>query len=236
VKRPPHTLAGPAAAAAALLAIAASGCGQRHEADLANGKALFVQKCGSCHKLARANTQGIQGPSLDVAFRQALRDGMNRKTVRGIVRDQISNVRSRSIMPRNLVTGNNRFDVASYVAFATGKSGQDQGDLAQAGKPKTSNKAAVEKNGSLEIDADPTGALAFTVSKATARPGKVTFLMKNQASIQHDISVKGDGKGPVVGKGGTSRFTTTLKPGKYEFLCTVPGHEAGGMKGLLTVK
>jgi uncharacterized cupredoxin-like copper-binding protein len=30
--------------------------------------------------------------------------------------------------------------------------------------------------------------------------------------------------------------TATLKPGTYTFLCTVPGHAAGGMKGTLTVK
>jgi uncharacterized cupredoxin-like copper-binding protein len=40
----------------------------------------------------------------------------------------------------------------------------------------------------------------------------------------------------VVGSGGTSSFTATLKPGSYEFYCAVPGHEAGGMKGTLTVK
>jgi uncharacterized cupredoxin-like copper-binding protein len=28
----------------------------------------------------------------------------------------------------------------------------------------------------------------------------------------------------------------TLKPGSYEFYCQVPGHEAAGMKGTLTVK
>jgi uncharacterized cupredoxin-like copper-binding protein len=28
----------------------------------------------------------------------------------------------------------------------------------------------------------------------------------------------------------------TLSPGTYDFLCTVPGHADGGMKGKLTVK
>ena len=28
---------------------------------------------------------------------------------------------------------------------------------------------------------------------------------------------------------------TFTAPGTYEYLCTVPGHAAGGMKGLLTV-
>jgi azurin len=31
-------------------------------------------------------------------------------------------------------------------------------------------------------------------------------------------------------------FTAPAKPGTYTFVCTFPGHFAGGMKGTLTVK
>jgi plastocyanin len=239
VKPPPHTTTGLAVAVAAVGLFGAVGCGRQRDPDLANGKTLFVQKCGSCHHLGRAGTQGVQGPNLDDAFGADLRVGFKRDTVKGIVRHQISDARRGSIMPRNLVKGEDAADVAAYVAFAVGKPGQDKGALASAGKPKTSGKPAVAKSGTLSLDADPTGALAFSASKATAPAGKLTFVMKNLASIQHDIAVKGGGatgKGAVVGKGGTSRFSTTLKPGSYEFYCSVPGHEAGGMKGTLTVK
>jgi len=40
----------------------------------------------------------------------------------------------------------------------------------------------------------------------------------------------------VVGSGGTSEVMENLTAGKYTFLCTVPGHADGGMKGELTVK
>jgi uncharacterized cupredoxin-like copper-binding protein len=71
--------------------------------------------------------------------------------------------------------------------------------------------------------------------------GTVTFVSVNKASIQHNIAVKDSsgkilGKGPEVKGGASSKFSAKLAPGKYEFLCTVPGHEAGGMKGELTVK
>ena len=36
--------------------------------------------------------------------------------------------------------------------------------------------------------------------------------------------------------GGTSKVSATVKAGKYEYVCTVPGHEEGGMRGELTVK
>jgi cytochrome c551/c552 len=120
------------ALAAVAMALPLAGCG-RDEADLSNGKAQFVQTCGSCHALSRAGTQGPTGPDLDAAFRGALRAGMDRETVEGVVRDQIANPRKDSQMPANLVTGDDARDVAAYVAFATDKAGQDQGALAQAG-------------------------------------------------------------------------------------------------------
>jgi mono/diheme cytochrome c family protein len=115
---------------AAVLALTACG---RDEADLSNGKAQFVQKCGSCHALDRAGTQGQTGPDLDAAFQAALRAGMNRETVQGVVRDQIANVRRGSQMPEDLVTGKDARDVAAYVAFAANRTGEDEGALAQAG-------------------------------------------------------------------------------------------------------
>ena len=231
----------PALAAAAAALVALAGCGRQQQADLVKGKTLFVQKCGSCHTLARAGTKGVQGPDLDDAFAQSRRDGFGSGTIRGVVRDQITDPNKAGIMPANLVTGNDRFDVASYVAAVAAKPGKDTGALASAGQPKTSNKTATEKKGTLTIPADPTGALAFQYGKATATAGRVSFDMPNKASIGHDIAVKDKsgkvlGKGPVVSGGGTSKFSTTLKSGSYEFFCTVPGHEAGGMKGTLTVK
>src|SRR4051794_23322711 len=114
-------------------ALLLAGCGRQSTPDLVAGKAQFVQKCGSCHTLSRAQTQGKTGPDLDAAFRSAIATGMNRRTVRGIVEDQISHVRRGSVMPKNLVTGKASRNVASYVAYATGRAGQDTGALASAG-------------------------------------------------------------------------------------------------------
>jgi mono/diheme cytochrome c family protein len=225
---------------AALVVVAlVAGCGRGGKADLVNGKTLFVQKCGSCHTLARAGTKGIQGPNLDAAFTEARQQGFGESSIKGVVFNQISHVRRGSIMPLNLVKGDNARDVAAYVGSAAAKPGKDSGALASAGQPKTSSKPAVEQNGQLNIPADPTGALAFKFSKANAKAGQVSLVMPNQAPIKHDISIKGNGvnqQGPEVGKGGTSKVSVNLKPGTYTFYCSVPGHEAGGMKGTLTVK
>jgi mono/diheme cytochrome c family protein len=125
-----NTLAAALCAVAVTLALAACG---REEPDLSKGKAAFVEKCGSCHTLARAGTAGTQGPSLDKAFQTALADGIDRETVEGIVHKQILHPRRNSIMPAGLVEGEDATDVAAYVAYAAAKSGDDQGALATAG-------------------------------------------------------------------------------------------------------
>jgi len=226
-------------AAAVLTAAAASGCGDG-DPDMVTGKTLFVERCGSCHTLARAATTGVNGPNLDDAFGPSRRQGLGQGTVEGVVRDQISGVLANSAMPPNLVTGADAAAVAAYVARVAGQSGEDEGQLATAGAPKVSSKPIAATAGKLEIDANPSGALAFASSKAMAPPGPLEILSLNDSPVQHNIAIKdAAGKlveGNVVGKGGTSTLQADLKPGKYEFLCTVPGHEAGGMKGELTVQ
>jgi mono/diheme cytochrome c family protein len=117
---------------AAAIAIVTAGCG-REEADLVNGKQLFVEQCGTCHALGRAGTQAARGPDLDAAFGPAREDGLGEQTVQGVVREQIANVRRGSTMPADLVTGKDAQDVAAYVAEVAGMPGEDTGQLASAG-------------------------------------------------------------------------------------------------------
>jgi plastocyanin len=224
-----------AVVALAAVALALAACG-RDSADLVQGKTLFVNRCGACHTLGRASTKGTQGPNLDDAFASARRDGMSSKTVEGVVEHQIGYPRRGSIMPADLVTGAKATDVAAYVGYAAGVPGKDTGELASAGQPKTSAKPAVAKNGKITIPA--VDGTAFQFTKATAKPGKVTFDMPNKSPLQHNIALKGIGgaAGKVVPQGQSSTFTTTVKAGTYTYFCEVPGHEAAGMKGTLTIK
>ena len=102
----------------------------------------------------------------------------------------------------------------------------------------TTVSIAAAGNTVLKISAQKT-ALKYNVTKLTARAGTVTISMLNPSAIfKHNVAIKGNGvnkKGATVGKGGISKVVVTLKPGKYTFYCTVPGHEAGGMKGTLIV-
>lgn len=91
----------------------------------------------------------------------------------------------------------------------------------------------------LKITAGPGAMLKYSMKTLTAKAGVVTITMKNLGILPHDVGIKGNGvkaKGKIVGKGGVSVVTAKLKPGKYTFYCSVPGHEAAGMKGTLVVK
>jgi mono/diheme cytochrome c family protein len=122
------------AAVLAALALIGSGCGSRAStADLVNGKAQFVQKCGSCHVLDRAGTAGKNGPNLDEAFGPSRADGLGSGTIAGVTEDQIAYPGNKSPMPADLVRGEDARDVAAYVGRVAGSGGDDQGALATAG-------------------------------------------------------------------------------------------------------
>jgi plastocyanin len=224
--------------------LAACGSGGDTPADLVAGKQVFVEKCGACHVLSRAETTGVNGPNLDDAFRQALADGMNRTTVRGAVYEQIMHPAKLppsdpAYMPAKLVEGQDARNVAAYVAAVTGRSGEDTGPLATATQPTGDAKPAVAKDGVLVIEADPNGRLAYVTDKATAPPGPLSIESPNESQVDHNIALELEGCdeiGEVVKDGGVSKIEVDVKPGSYTFYCSVPGHREGGMEGELTVK
>jgi mono/diheme cytochrome c family protein len=115
-----------AVAGAALVAL--TGCDLQENADVENGRTLFVEKCGRCHAFTEAGTQTEVAPDLDAAFQSARNAGMDSDTIEGIVESQIGNPRvtepdSPAYMPANLVEGDDARDVAAYVAEYAGVPG-----------------------------------------------------------------------------------------------------------------
>jgi len=70
---------------------------------------------------------------------------------------------------------------------------------------------------------------------STLAAGKYTFEVQDDGKIPHDLAIKGGAKTKLIQPGGSAQLTVTLKPGKYHFYCTVPGHEQAGMKIDVTV-
>ena len=76
----------------------------------------------------------------------------------------------------------------------------------------------------------------FTLSKKIVPKGVTTFKVVNRGAISHDFKIAGK-KTPSLKTGKTATIRATFaKAGKYAYLCTLPGHAAAGMKGVLVVK
>lgn len=76
----------------------------------ADGEEIFATRCGSCHTLAAAGTEGTVGPVLDDLRPDAERVLNAIRTGPGV-------------MPENVVTGEEAQAVADYVASAAGSGG-----------------------------------------------------------------------------------------------------------------
>ncbi len=96
------------------------------------------------------------------------------------------------------------------------------------------------KASTVAVAADPSGALAYVQKSLTAPPGKVTFDFTNKSSVQHNLTFEVASTEHELGAtktitNGNATVTLTLPKGKYHYYCSVPGHEAAGMSGILTV-
>jgi plastocyanin len=125
---------------------------------------------------------------------------------------------------------------------SSSSTGASTSSSAPAATSSSSSAAAAPSGGSsggLTEAADPSGGLKFTKDSLTAKAGKVSIQFTNKAPETHNMTIATSG-GKVVGAtptfdGGTKSVSVNLKPGKYVFYCSVPGHRQGGMQGTLTV-
>jgi plastocyanin len=112
-------------------------------------------------------------------------------------------------------------------------------------KPAAARKPAAVKpvlpaSSLLSLAANPNGGLKYDTKSLTANTEKVSIDFANTSPIAHNVTVA-NSAGVVIGhtptfKGATKTLELTLKPGTYDFYCSVPGHRMAGMRGTLTVR
>jgi predicted lipoprotein with Yx(FWY)xxD motif/plastocyanin len=112
-------------------------------------------------------------------------------------------------------------------------------------KALTSSKATPATK--LTVSAGSPSEFKFTLSKTSVPLGTVTFTITNKGTIPHDFKLCSSPQGglantcagkvsALVSSGASTTLTIKFtKKGTYEYLCTVAGHAAGGMKGILKV-
>jgi plastocyanin len=91
----------------------------------------------------------------------------------------------------------------------------------------------------LQLAADPSGALKFDQTSLSASAGKVTIDFTNDSTLPHNVTVEGNGvedEATDTIKQSSATLSLDLKPGTFTFYCSVDGHRAAGMEGTLVVK
>jgi plastocyanin len=125
---------------------------------------------------------------------------------------------------------------APVVASSTGTTSEP---VATTGTPAPASSPASGKAGTaLTLAANPSGLLAYNTKQLSAKAGTVTITFTNTSPLEHNVTIAEGSK--VLGAtptfvGGSRTLTLTLKPGKYTFYCSVPGHRQAGMEGTLNV-
>jgi uncharacterized cupredoxin-like copper-binding protein len=142
--------------------------------------------------------------------------------------------------------------LASFALVACGSSSDSSESTAtttETSAESTSAAGSEGANGSegsgggsvVKIEAAAGSELAYTTTAAKAKAGQVSIDFTNPQSLSHDVAIE-DSSGQTLGQTdlvAESSATTkikNLKPGKYTFYCTVPGHREAGMEGTLTVE
>jgi plastocyanin len=117
---------------------------------------------------------------------------------------------------------------------------EEVGEEAEGKAEEVEKEAEGATGGSLAVEADPSGNLAFTSEKLSAKAGKDTIEFTNESPVPHDVVIEAENGEELGGTEVTSEGSETaeveLKPGTYTYFCSVPGHREAGMEGTLTVK
>jgi uncharacterized cupredoxin-like copper-binding protein len=132
--------------------------------------------------------------------------------------------------------------VVATMTAAVATAGPPASATAAAPPSSTSNVRAgavlAPPSSVLAVSANPTGQLAFSTKKLSAKAGVVRINFTNVSPLMHNMTIAHGSQ--VLGatttfQGGTKSVSLDLKPGVYVFYCSVPGHRQAGMEGTLTV-
>lgn len=93
----------------------------------------------------------------------------------------------------------------------------------------------------MEVTAEDAEAFRFVLSRPTVPAGKVIVEFVNRGQDEHNLNAIDPADSSVAGSlpdtasGAHLSLTLELRPGSYTLFCSLPGHEAQGMKATLVV-
>lgn len=120
------------------------------------------------------------------------------------------------------------------AVFVLGKESEPEaaGSETTAATPTTETGQAVQNVSVSEVD------YKIRLPETTLKAGKYAFEVQNQGKVPHNLVIKGTGVDEAtsdLAPGISESLTVQLKPGSYEFYCSIPGHKQLGMDQKVTV-
>jgi plastocyanin len=94
----------------------------------------------------------------------------------------------------------------------------------------------------VQVTAQDTEGFRFVLSRTTVPAGKVIIEFVNHGQDEHNLHTLEPGEGseggslPNTAPGGHPQLSLEMRPGSYTLFCSLPGHEAKGMKATLVVQ
>ena len=191
--------------------------------DKIHGKELFKQGCGSCHTLADAGTTGAIGPNLDYAFLQSRKDGLGEDTILQVVRDQMAYAVTKPStgspgMPRDIFTGQDADDVATYVASVAGLDASGQ-IINPANPPKPTPPGGAADGKTIFATAGCTGCHTLKAAGSTGTVGPNLDEAKPPKELVIDRVTNG--------KAGMPSFKGQLSDAQIQAVATYVSENAG---------
>jgi uncharacterized cupredoxin-like copper-binding protein len=104
-------------------------------------------------------------------------------------------------------------------------------------EPSATQVAANRGEGSTTVNVTAID-FSYVLDRTEASAGTVNFVIENTGAMQHDFAIQVDDveqKSAMLQPGESTTLSVALSPGTYSYRCTVPGHEALGMKGTFVV-
>ena len=120
------------------------------------------------------------------------------------------------------------------AVFVLGKESEPEaaGSETTAATQTTETGQAVQSVSVSEVD------YKIRLPETTLKAGKYSFEVQNQGKVPHNLVVKGAGVDEAtsdLAPGISESLTVELKPGSYEFYCSIPGHKQLEMDQKVTV-
>ena len=131
---------------------------------------------------------------------------------------------------------------APVIPGTGSSSGSSPGSPAGGGAAPKETPAAPAGPAHVQVTAEDSNGYHFILSRISVPAGPVVIEFVNHGQDEHNLHTLEPGEGAEGGSltntppGAHPQLSLEMRPGSYTLFCSLPGHEAKGMKATLVVQ